>query len=141
MQIMVRVEIHHANGEMYERLHAAMSAEGFTHTLTAESNGKQYHAPIGTYWTEAYTDRWAALYAAKRAASPIDPKAEVMACSEGRIVFIDCPQVPEFSFASMLGSTLLTAQPAPRRLGSLLAPPPKPETSNLGALYSLLGDN
>jgi hypothetical protein len=105
MQIMARVEIHKADRDTYDRLHCAMEAESYIRTLTAEGTGEKSHMPTGTYWTEAWTDRWAAIEAAKRAALPIDPCAEITVCGEGRIVYYNCPKVVEVGpLASMFGA-------------------------------------
>jgi hypothetical protein len=92
MQYMARVEIHRADRETYERLHSAMEAESFTRTLTAESDGKKYQMPIGAYWVETSKDAWAVLEAAKRAALPIDPGAEIVISGGPQLVFFNCPK-------------------------------------------------
>ncbi len=110
MQYMVRVEIHKADRETYDRLHAAMAAEFISRTMTGTRDGKNYHMPIGTYWTETAGDAWTVLEAAKRAALTIDAGAEIVVSGAGQIVFFNCPEVvPEPFYASLLGSLFAQA--------------------------------
>jgi len=110
MQYMVRVEIHNADRWVYDRLHAAMAVESLSRVITGARDGKKYHMPIGTYWTEAIGDAWTVVEAAKRAALPIDARAEIAVSGDGQIVFYGCSKIE---------------QPRPT-LASLLAPLPTP---------------
>ena len=47
-QFTVRVELHDAKWEDYERLHAEMEAKGFSRLIKADS-GKTYHLPWAEY--------------------------------------------------------------------------------------------
>ena len=110
MQYMVRVEIHNASRETYDRLHSAMEAESFSRTLTADGTGKKSHMPIGAYWTETSSDAWTVMEAAKRAALPIHAGAEIVVCGGPRLVFYNCPEYVEpRPFASL--ANLLAPQP------------------------------
>lgn len=92
-QYMIRIEIHHANGEQYDRLHVAAAAEGLNRILTAEGTNKKSKMPIGTYWLESSRDAWTVLEAAKRAALQIDPSAEIVVAGGPQIVYYNCPDV------------------------------------------------
>jgi hypothetical protein len=64
-----RVELHKANGDDYEELHANMAAKGYSRTITG-SDGKTYQLPTGTYVVRSTNVNQAtALQAAKEAAS------------------------------------------------------------------------
>ena len=134
---MVRTEIHNASRETYDRLHAAMAAESISRTMTGTRDGKKYHMPIGTYWAETASDAWTVLEAAKRAALPIDPRAEIAVSGEGQIVFFNCPEVvQEHPLAAMLRIGL--AAPAPRVPAlNLLTPPSCTPYPRLTSLMSM----
>jgi hypothetical protein len=121
MQYMVRVEIHGADRETYERLHAAMAVESMSRILTDDKSGKTFHAPIGTYWAESAGDASSVFQAAKRAAFPIDPRAEIMISAAGPITFFGCPEVlPEPSYLADFGALFaqsLAAAPYGRLTG------------------------
>jgi hypothetical protein len=51
---MARVELHSANWNNYEVLHAAMQRRGFLRTIRA-NDGKVYQLPTGTYAAEKTT--------------------------------------------------------------------------------------
>jgi hypothetical protein len=135
---MVRVEIHKADRETYDWLHAAMAAESISRVVTGARDGKKYHMPIGTYWAETTGDAWTVLEAAKRAALPIDPRAEIAVSGVGQIVFFNCPEVvPERPLAAMLRVGLAASAPrvpAP----NLMAPPIGTPYSRLTSLKSLV---
>jgi len=63
-----RVELHDADYDDYETLHAAMQAEGFSRTITAEDN-VTYHLPTAEYNRSGNLTRDQVLESAKRAAS------------------------------------------------------------------------
>ena len=134
-QYMVRVEIHHADRETYERLHSAMEAESFSRTLTAASNGKKSHMPIGTYWTESANSEWVILEAAKRAALSIDPTAEIVVSGSGRLVFFNCPDcvepTPLASFARLHALHSMPSAPVLKEIPTI-----GPKTRSLTALAS-----
>lgn len=136
MQFMVRVEIHKADRETYESLHAAMAVESISRVMTGAQDGKKYHMPIGTYWAETTGDAWTVLEAAKRAALPLDPRAEIAVSGAGQIVFFNCPEaVPVRPLAAML---LGLAAPSPRVPASnLMAPPIGTQYGRLTSLMSL----
>jgi hypothetical protein len=78
-----RVELHDADYDDYETLHAAMKAEGFTRTI---SNGNQeYYLPTAEYNREAALDKSQVLASAKRAAANTHKKYAVLVTeSNGR---------------------------------------------------------
>ncbi len=47
-QFTVRIELHNANAEDYNKLHKAMEADGFSRTITA-NDGTVYHLPTAEY--------------------------------------------------------------------------------------------
>ncbi len=61
-----RVELHGANDDDYEILHAAMEKEGFTRTI--QSSTKTYHLPTAEYNRSGTLTRDDVLESAKRAA-------------------------------------------------------------------------
>lgn len=44
----IRIELHKATGEDYDKLHKKMEADGFSRTITS-SDGKEYHLPTAEY--------------------------------------------------------------------------------------------
>jgi hypothetical protein len=62
-----RVELHDADYDDYETLHAAMEAEGFTRTISDGTT--TYHLPTAEYNREADLDKKQVLASAERAAS------------------------------------------------------------------------
>jgi hypothetical protein len=139
MQYMVRVEIHRADRETYDRLHSAMEAESFIRTLTAEGSGKKYKMPIGAYWVESANDRWTVLEAAKRAALRIDPTAEIVVSGGGQIVFFNCPdEVVEHPLAAMLGMYPALSS-TKSTYGSLLGLVPEQPAKEFNFMSALLG--
>ncbi len=92
MTFLARVEIHNADLPTYYRLHAAMEAESFSRVITGANDQMQYKMPIGTYWTDAFSDSWSALSAAQRATLPIDVTAQIVLCGAGQILFQNCKQ-------------------------------------------------
>jgi hypothetical protein len=121
MQYMARVEIHHADRETYERLHSAMEAESFTRFLIGARDGKKYHMPIGTYWTESSNGAEAAIESAKRAALPIDAKAEITVSGAGQIIFFNCPEVVSVLPYANLGLFAAAHNPISKPFANLLA--------------------
>lgn len=67
-----RVELHDANSEDYENLHAAMQKQGFTTTVTSES-GKIRKLPTAEYNFEGNVTRKDILDKAKYAAQTVKP--------------------------------------------------------------------
>ena len=81
MQYMVRIEMHHEHSDAYKQLSAAETAQGFSHTLTAEKTGGHRGMPTGVCWMETSNDAYFVLEAAKRAVLPIDPANSVSPAS------------------------------------------------------------
>lgn len=63
-----RVELHNADEDDYEKLHAAMGKEGFSKTIVS-SDGITYHLPTAEYDREGNLTRDQVLESAKRAAN------------------------------------------------------------------------
>lgn len=70
---MTRIELHDADSDDYEILHAAMEAEGFERTITSY-DGVTYHLPTAEYYRETNLTRQEVLDAAKHAATETDRK-------------------------------------------------------------------
>lgn len=64
---MTRIELHDADYDDYETLHAAMEKEGFDRTITSDDN-VTYHLPTAEYYRSAQLTRAQVLESAKRAA-------------------------------------------------------------------------
>lgn len=62
-----RVELHDADEDDYEILHASMEAEGFHRTITSD-DGVTYHLPTAEYHCDTNLTRQEVLNAVKRAA-------------------------------------------------------------------------
>jgi len=69
----VRVELHDAESEEYEVLHAAMEARGFSRFI-ADTNGILYHLPWAEYNRDAQLTRKAILKSARQAADQTGKK-------------------------------------------------------------------
>jgi len=65
---MTRVELHAADEDDYEALHAAMEQEGFDRTITS-GDGVTYHLPTAEYYRSAQLTQQQVLDSAKRAAA------------------------------------------------------------------------
>jgi len=101
MPFLARVEIHSPDLPTYYRLHAAMEAESFSRFVTGANDFKQYKMPLGTYWTDAFEDSWAAFHAAQRATLAIDPNAQIVLCGTGPLLFHNCKHHAESPFPSV----------------------------------------
>ena len=114
MHCLIRVEIHHASESTYELLHQRMTAEHCSRVLTSARDGKRYHLPIGTYWTASYASVNEAIEAAKRAALPLDGKAEFAVSGDGTILFYGCPEVgnPQRPLAPRIPTGVLRKAPS-----------------------------
>jgi hypothetical protein len=53
---MTRVELHSADEDDYETLHAAMEKEGFNRTITSD-DGVTYHLPTAEYYRSTHLTR------------------------------------------------------------------------------------
>jgi hypothetical protein len=101
MQFLARIEIHNADLQTYYRLHAAMEAESFSRVITDTNDLKQYKMPLGTYWTDAFSDSWAAFNAARRAVVPIDMNAQILIFGGGQMLFQNCKLYAEHPAAGL----------------------------------------
>ena len=101
MQFMARIEIHNADLQTYYRLHAAMEAESFSRVITDTNDLKQYKMPLGTYWTDTFSDSWAAFNAARRAVAPIDANAQIVLFGGGQMLFQNCKLYAEHPAAGL----------------------------------------
>jgi hypothetical protein len=63
-----RIELHNANYDDYETLHAAAIRRGFSRTIVADNGGK-YQLPTGTYMAEGTNATLQQAYDAARAAA------------------------------------------------------------------------
>lgn len=72
-----RVELHEANEEDYEKLHAAMEVEGFTRTI-ANTAGTQYYLPSAEYSRSGDLTNDEVLKSAKRAATTTGKEFSVL---------------------------------------------------------------
>lgn len=72
-----RVELHHANEDDYETLHAAMEQRGFSRFITGDG-GTTYHLPTAEYDYDGSTTRSAVLALAKAAANETNRKYAVL---------------------------------------------------------------
>lgn len=135
MQYMVRIELHHADDDTYERLHSTAAAVALSRILTDSSTGAQYHAPTGTYWTDRYATWQEVMSAAQRAARAVQSSFEIMVAGDGNTYFFNCPPVQRKpspgAVALALGGprglaprkTLLTAPTMPVPSGLRIDPP------------------
>jgi hypothetical protein len=73
----VRVELHQANWDDYETLHAAMEREGFSRLITS-SDGITYHLPLAEYNRDENISPDAVLESAKRGAGSTGKKYAVL---------------------------------------------------------------
>jgi hypothetical protein len=78
----VRVELHYADDDDYERLHSAMERVGFSRTITG-SDGTEYSLPTAEYNTDG-TDADAVLDLAKRAADSTGKRFAVLVTESQR---------------------------------------------------------
>ncbi len=101
MQFLARIEIHNADLQTYYRLHAAMEAESFSRVITDTNDLKQYKMPLGTYWTDAFNDSWAAFNAARRAVAPLDANAQIVLFGGGQMLFQNCKLFAEHPAAGL----------------------------------------
>lgn len=70
----VRVELHNADGDDYESLHAAMENEGFVSWIV-DSKGSKDRLPTAEYnFPDTDIERAEVLERAKRAANSVKPK-------------------------------------------------------------------
>lgn len=81
----VRVELHDADWDDYERLHSYMEKEGFKRTITSGDN-RTYHLPTAEYNLQnVNVQRSDVLQTAKRAAAKTNKKFAVLVTeSSGR---------------------------------------------------------
>lgn len=63
-----RVELHNADEDDYEQLHAAMEREGFSRTIVS-GDGTTYHLPTAEYDRQGNLTRDEVLESAKRSAN------------------------------------------------------------------------
>jgi hypothetical protein len=103
MPFLARIEIQNPDLPTYYRLHAAMEAESFSRVVTGANDFKQYKMPLGTYWTDAFDDSWAAFNAAQRATLAIDANAQIVLCGTGPLLFHNCKQCVDLQFAGLNG--------------------------------------
>ena len=81
----IRVELHEADYDDYETLHAAMEAKGFSRFITS-GKGVTYHLPTAEYDYTGAKTRSEVLVLAKRAASETNRKYAVLITeSSGRM--------------------------------------------------------
>jgi hypothetical protein len=79
-----RVELHHADNDDYETLHAAMEERGFSRFITSE-DGITYHLPTAEYDYNGNETRAHVLGLAKAAANETGKKYAVLVTqSNGR---------------------------------------------------------
>lgn len=140
MQYSARVEIHNASSETYERLHAAMEAQGFNRFVTDNVTRKRYHAPTGMYSTDSSAGIRTVMLTVLRAALPIDPGAEIVVSGPEGCHLFNCRE-QEPSIGELLTAMLQETNPATLSLGSLPtggAAPPTPDffSSVFADLYS-----
>jgi len=84
MSYTTRVELHYANDNDYETLHAAMKREGFSRFI-ASGDGVRYHLPTAEYNYQGDRTLDQVLAAAKRAAETTGLKyAALVTESDGR---------------------------------------------------------
>jgi hypothetical protein len=69
-----RIELHNANYDDYETLHAAANRRGFSRTISADHGGR-YQLPTGTYVAEGTNATLQQAYDAARAAATGTRKA------------------------------------------------------------------
>jgi hypothetical protein len=65
---LTRVELHNADADDYETLHAAMEAEGFDRTIVG-GDGKTYQLPTAEYYRQTNLNRAQVLESAQQAAA------------------------------------------------------------------------
>lgn len=80
-----RIELHDADGEDYDQLHAEMKKEGFSRVIKADADGTWYHLPLAEYNLETDLELDAVLASAESAAGRTGCKYEALVTkSEGR---------------------------------------------------------
>ena len=83
-QFTVRVELHDADGDDYDTLHAAMKNEGFSRFIKSDG-GSKYHLPTAEYTREGELTRKQVLDSAKSAAAETGKEAGILVTeSNGR---------------------------------------------------------
>lgn len=80
----VRVELHRADEDDYEKLHGAMEAEGFSRQVTSD-DGIRYHLPTAEYSVDTNGSTADVLESARSAAATTNLGYEVLVTkSDGR---------------------------------------------------------
>lgn len=88
-----RVELHSANWDDYEVLHASMQRRGYSRTIRG-NDGKRYHLPTGTYVVEGSTSTLQnALNLATEAARETGRKSWVLVSDWINATWLGLPQI------------------------------------------------
>jgi hypothetical protein len=139
MKFLIRVTMHHKDGEAYELLHFEMSADNFQRTIVGAATGKTYKMNPGTYWTESSESLLELTERATRAARRVDPNASVEVCA-GEIAFAGLEEPSKKVVPKPPVFAPLPAAPGLSNLGYMAALLAKKSSASIPKPATLLSD-
>jgi hypothetical protein len=96
-QYLVRVELHNANYDDYESLHAAMERAGFSRTIRGD-DGKSYQLPTAEYHTAGNYSATGVRDAAAKAAASVGKRYAVVAAEASSIAWVGLSEVVQHAY-------------------------------------------
>jgi Endoribonuclease GhoS len=88
----IRVELHGANYNDYQTLHAAMQQAGFSRTIKGD-NGRVYHLPEAEYTISTVANAESVRTLASGAAQRTGKQFAVLVTTAGEIAWVGLPQL------------------------------------------------